>query len=543
MPVQFKNGYMYAYLTVLLWAMYNIIAKVSVTYGVHPAIFVCIGSLAASTVLFQISGMGALSFSTLKQPRTILYSLCNLLEHVFTLYLFTYVAGTAGSLMQRLNIGIALFIAIFIMGRKQTKANLIGTGIVLTGVAVVIANVDPAVKGPAIVWLVLAVLCQTIKTFIIEQHPDSNEAKGYKEQARVTAFVTFVTTVVFLAFLVFMALVKEYSGIKDPIIEHLPSLMDFLHPTTFLAGIIFGIVNDAPAGYCYFYATKAVKTEKFLAIAAFVPLFTFMIEFILYKLGIVDMSKFTDHALFAISLIIIGSLITAIKGHAKKEPTLAPKAKAELEVLRDTIRTTMMCFNDDMDKVSKALGIGKRTIKQVMETDKHFSKDIKNKIIFGHAQNVVGLDHLTGALNKTSFDIELEKISNSDKAIVMFVDLDKFKPINDAYGHDAGDAILKGVAERLIEEFQYPNVVARLGGDEYCLIINNASKSDIDKYSKKVKDLVTNSFIIQEAKEPVSVGCSIGAAHYPTDSENGLELKTIADNKMYKDKESKGDVR
>jgi len=115
--------------------------------------------------------------------------------------------------------------------------------------------------------------------------------------------------------------------------------------------------------------------------------------------------------------------------------------------------------------------------------------------------------------------------------------------VNDTYGHDAGDAILKGITDRLKDEFKHPHVVARLGGDEYCVLIYDAKNSDINKYKKKIEELVTNSFIVEGIEDEISVGCSLGAAHYPTDTQNGLELKSLADKEMYEHKNSKGDVR
>jgi diguanylate cyclase (GGDEF)-like protein len=175
-----------------------------------------------------------------------------------------------------------------------------------------------------------------------------------------------------------------------------------------------------------------------------------------------------------------------------------------------------------------------------MTTEKEISKNIKNKIIFNHAQNVAGLDHLTGALNKSSFEAKLKDLENTEKALVLFIDLDKFKPVNDTYGHKAGDSILEGVAERLMAEFNHPHVVARLGGDEFCLIVYGKDKKDEEKLVKKVEKLVTEPFIVEGVEDEISVGCSIGSAHYPTEGNCGLELNKVADERMYEAKLANG---
>ena len=138
-----KSGYGYAIITVFLWAMYNVIGKVSLTFGINPAIYVCVGLLVASSILFQAAGPGSLSSSTFKQPRTILFSLLNILEQTFTLYMFIYISGAEGSLMQRINIAIGLLIAMLFLNRKPSKQDLAGTLVILTGVYFIMQGISP----------------------------------------------------------------------------------------------------------------------------------------------------------------------------------------------------------------------------------------------------------------------------------------------------------------------------------------------------------------------------------------------------------------
>jgi diguanylate cyclase (GGDEF)-like protein len=211
-----------------------------------------------------------------------------------------------------------------------------------------------------------------------------------------------------------------------------------------------------------------------------------------------------------------------------------------LHIVRDTIRTAKICFNDDLEKTSKSLGVAVSTIDKIMRYDKPITKTMKERIIDNYSKNIAGLDHLTGANNKTSCDIELQKLSEVEQALILFIDLNKFKPVNDTYGHKAGDMVLKGISERLMAEFTNNDFVSRLGGDEYCLIIKGAKASDLDKYVFKVKELVSEPFIIPDTEIEISVGCSIGGAHYPSEGENGIELKNKADDRMYEDKKENG---
>ncbi|MCP4354919.1 MAG: diguanylate cyclase [Proteobacteria bacterium] len=539
-----SKGYLYAYISVCLSAMYNIIAKVSLTYNISPSVFVGIGTMAASVALFQIAGAGKLSFASFKSPRTSLYAICSLLEHLFTIHMFIYVAGAEGSLMQRINMFMALVIALIFFDRKPKMKDWFSSILVLIGVSILIYNLESNTRIIAVFWMLMATLFNTTKTFIAERHPESNKAKTFRDQARVTAFVRFATSFLFLFFLFTIAVVKQYSGVETPILNSAPDLKDFVHPATFIWAILFGVLNNAPTAYFYFFATKTVKTEKFVAIAAFVPVITLIGEYILSLFDVLEHKPFGIHGYFAMAIILLGSIIMAQKPKTKKKAQkLAPKTKEDLLVLRQTIKTAFICFDDDIKKVAKTLNVAQKTINNIMTKDEPVPENIRNKIVLNHAKKIASLDYMTGTLNKTSFDLVLADLKDKDKALVVFIDLDKFKPINDNYGHDAGDAVLKGVAERLMDEFSTPHVVARLGGDEYCLIIYGIDQKHEEKYIAKIKKLVCEPFIVDGFEDEIAVGCSVGAAHYPEEGDCGLALKKVADERMYKDKKANGNQR
>jgi diguanylate cyclase (GGDEF)-like protein/PAS domain S-box-containing protein len=121
------------------------------------------------------------------------------------------------------------------------------------------------------------------------------------------------------------------------------------------------------------------------------------------------------------------------------------------------------------------------------------------------------------------------------KAAVMFVDLDGFKNVNDSYGHETGDRILKMVAERLLQTVRKADTVARIGGDEFLVI------------QTEVNDMAAAAHvagkIVQQLSAPfdldgneIKIGASIGIAMYPAHGDNSRELIKKADDAMYKTK-------
>ncbi len=115
---------------------------------------------------------------------------------------------------------------------------------------------------------------------------------------------------------------------------------------------------------------------------------------------------------------------------------------------------------------------------------------------------------------------------------ILFLDLDRFKLVNDSLGHHAGDELLKIVAERLLESIGPSDTVARFGGDEFVIITNNASTDeDLVVLAKKIfKALEVPVYIYDQ---DVYVNTSIGIAIYPTDSKNIQTLIKHADSALY----------
>ncbi|MDA7848158.1 EAL domain-containing protein [Sulfurospirillum sp.] len=155
-------------------------------------------------------------------------------------------------------------------------------------------------------------------------------------------------------------------------------------------------------------------------------------------------------------------------------------------------------------------------------------------------------DHLTELPNRIMLMdrlIQAIKLSKRDKReiAIMFIDVDKFKKINDSMGHDVGDIILKEVASRLKKSIRESDIVARFGGDEFIILVDNY---------KSIHDLITIIDKIQKAiKVPISLDdsdykttLSIGISIFPNDGNDPHVLLKNADIAMYRAKESGRDA-
>lgn len=149
-------------------------------------------------------------------------------------------------------------------------------------------------------------------------------------------------------------------------------------------------------------------------------------------------------------------------------------------------------------------------------------------------------DALTGLANRTLILAKLELLFSQckrkgTKLAILFIDLDKFKPINDKYGHDVGDEVLITVANRLRSALRNSDSIGRLGGDEFIVVVEPSTKSfDPQNVANKVKKVLEAPFVILD--DDVKLGASIGVAIYPDNGENIESLMTFADSTMYIDK-------
>ena len=146
-------------------------------------------------------------------------------------------------------------------------------------------------------------------------------------------------------------------------------------------------------------------------------------------------------------------------------------------------------------------------------------------------------DPLTGLGNRALFrervEHALHRVDRGDPVAVLSLDLDDFKAVNDRLGHDAGDALLCAVAERLLHATRGGDTVARLGGDEFAVLLAGAAAADVGAVADRV--LAALSGTVPVAGRPVAVGTSVGVAHaHPGDTAE--ELLRNADLAMYRAK-------
>lgn len=173
----------------------------------------------------------------------------------------------------------------------------------------------------------------------------------------------------------------------------------------------------------------------------------------------------------------------------------------------------------------------------------------EHKLTEERIQRVAHHDSLTELPNRLLFNdrltqaIHLAKRDASQFAL-LYIDLDKFKAVNDRLGHNAGDELLKQAAMRIRGQVRESDTVARVGGDEFTVILSDiARREDADVVAEKIVAAIADPFCVTPEGAMAEVGASIGISAYPADGLDANALVRSADTAMYAEKQRRNQVR
>ncbi len=179
-------------------------------------------------------------------------------------------------------------------------------------------------------------------------------------------------------------------------------------------------------------------------------------------------------------------------------------------------------------------GIALRVAGTVIDINERKLSELRAEYLAQH-------DELTGLPNRASFNHSLQHAirvaaRKDAKLAVMFIDLDRFKNINDSLGHDYGDYLLQDISQRLKGVLRDSDIVARLGGDEFVVLIEDwQSMQDLCAVSDKILKAVAKPFILEEQEYDLTT--SVGISTFPQHGISAQELLRHADVAMYRAKE------
>ncbi|MGE5650197.1 MAG: putative bifunctional diguanylate cyclase/phosphodiesterase [Bacillota bacterium] len=170
-----------------------------------------------------------------------------------------------------------------------------------------------------------------------------------------------------------------------------------------------------------------------------------------------------------------------------------------------------------------------------------FTDNTARKEAESRLQYLASHDSLTGMLNRSGlmvrFAAEIERAAVASRQLaLLFIDLDRFKTVNDTLGHVAGDQLLVAASERMRQQLKHSNIAARLGGDEFTVLLDDPpSSGTAARLAERLIASMSQPFVIEG--QEMFVTASIGIACYPADGTDANTLLKNADVAMYRAKE------
>lgn len=222
------------------------------------------------------------------------------------------------------------------------------------------------------------------------------------------------------------------------------------------------------------------------------------------------------------------------------------KTLAQSESVEDKVQECAGELDEVNHVLAQEIDARDKLNRELMETRRMLS-DTQDVLAIAHevaeeAKQRTLHDSATGIPNRELFNDRLKQAIALAKRChwvlaVMFIDLDRFKSINDTYGHAIGDKVLQVVAQRLHEQIRSEDIVCRYGGDEFLyLLVNPQSVENIQRIARKVVKRISQPMIINDLT--LTIEPSIGIAMYPDDGSTDQELVANADAAMYRAKKT-----
>ena len=165
----------------------------------------------------------------------------------------------------------------------------------------------------------------------------------------------------------------------------------------------------------------------------------------------------------------------------------------------------------------------------------------RQAVLTHELRQMAAVDSLTGLVTRRVFDeaanAALTAVPSQEGTSLMLLDLDRFKAINDTYGHPAGDAVLVQLSELVLSRLSPEYVVGRLGGDELALLLPGCAADDAERCAERlIEEVRAAEFSVGGGADPIRLTVSIGLAHAPTHAVNLRTLYAAADQALYEAK-------
>lgn len=555
----FKNllnsGWLHAlFIAVISYPFASMSQKLVASYtDVNILAYTGIFMLVSAITLLLIAGPGELANATLKRFETWLYAALQITSYILFLYSLQYASATQGATLAMLG-GVFIFIiSIAFLKQKTNKFEIIGCLIMCVGLYSIIHTADLTLNEKAILSVIIIArgLVFGVQKVITELHKTNRKANSFKSQMRVTGFIMAVASFIYILFLGSIATVKHYNDIA--FFDRFPSFSDFVNFDMVLFSLFVGGFVVSTTKYCEFFAGKTIGAKYLISITSLQIIFVYLLESTLSKLGFIEQSLIDKNIIWCLALVLLGNFIISIAGFIKdinfikkgeKQDTLANiddnfiENEKDFNLVKLNLANLLNLYDNNSKQLSEDIKIDRIKLDNIGNydfEDMHIENKFAKKINEFASQHIGTKDKLTKAHNRYYLEHKVTEFFKKDIEFnLYYLDLNKFKPINDEHGHQVGDYVLAETVNKLNNLSEFDDGIFRVGGDEFVLLqTENMSLNLNNKITKKIEEAVNYK------DKVLQISTSIGLVS----SKNYVNLEDMlkqADMLMFKDKESKG---
>lgn len=236
-----------------------------------------------------------------------------------------------------------------------------------------------------------------------------------------------------------------------------------------------------------------------------------------------------------VDLILLDIMMPQIDGYEVCGRLKSKESSSNIPIIFITAR-------DDEKSIEKAYEAGALDYItkpfKALELLARVNAQLKVKELINHLDFISSYDEMTGIYNRRKFFELSEKkfAQNKSDLYAVMIDIDKFKNINDSYGHPMGDNVIKLVAKTISKQLSDDAIFGRLGGEEFGIVCNYSSSSGVVENIEKIREAIENLEIISDNGDSIKFTISEGVAKASQETKNLDELLKYADMSLYEAK-------
>lgn len=318
------KGVLFAISTVIVWAILNVVNRYCVVkYDVNVIVFTAY-MIFASGVSLLIIGQQVTSENWKSGIKySWLYTTMQIIRSFFMISTYLYITSTETSLLFNIEIVITYIMVYLFFQRKPYKGDYLGGLIVLTGFILFILGLPQEIRTNVSVLVLISATASCIRSIVVEKNSVRNPETTVRQKCGISGYTMFIGGLfLILSFLLTAVIIKHFSeedlSGMPLIIKHLPDMKEIFHPATIISACIAGFCLNSLTTYLYYATLRFSKSETFMAVRAFQPILTYLLELIaaIFLTSMRPELSVKDYILGGV--IIIGSLLILIVPSGKK---------------------------------------------------------------------------------------------------------------------------------------------------------------------------------------------------------------------------------